>query len=351
MRLDGVMTRGPVLVHIGLMKTGTSYLQSLLRASTEELARQGLVMVPDTQPRSRELARALRGALDEEADLPRARTAVERLGTELEAAGDHRVLISDETLAVATPAQVSRLGAALGDREAHVVVTARDPARILPSAWQQTVKGGSQDSFEEYLHRVTQGKGSGFRRTYDLVHVLERWAGLAPPERTHVVTLPPPGAAPTVLRDRFCEVLGVDGGSLRQGATRTNESLGVAQAELMRRLNGRLSPLTFRRDLHGPVVKRGFAIAVLAAQGGQRLMVPEGLRPWCEEQGQRTRAWIEDRGCRVVGDLDDLLPRYASFGPAPTASETEVAGAAEAALASLLDARAEELAQQRRRGR
>ena len=42
--------------------------------------------------------------------------------------------------------------------EVHVVVTARDLGRVLPSAWQQRVKMGARQPYRRFLATVRRGE-------------------------------------------------------------------------------------------------------------------------------------------------------------------------------------------------
>lgn len=350
-----VMSDGPVYLHIGLKKTGTSYLQSLYRANSEALEAQGLSMVPSNQVLSRQLVRALKGQLEAGIDGPRARRALKRLPGELAEAPGDRILITDEVFGGCSPEQVARLGDLLGGREAHVLLTVRDIARTIPSAWQQTIKGGSRMSYERFVEAVVARDGeaaSAFWHAYDVPVLLERWHGLVAPERINLVVLPPPGGAPTVLLDRFSGVLGIDPASLTPERVRANESIGRPQAELLRRINGLLSDRTMRRDVHGAVLKRGFAIGVLAPQQGERIPMPLAHRDWCEQHADATIATLKARGYAVAGDLEELRPPASAFADElDEIPEADVTEAALRALAAVLDEQADRFREHREANR
>jgi hypothetical protein len=345
------MSDGPVYLHVGLKKTGTSYLQEIFRANEDVLAAQGLSIVPDSQIATRQLVRALKGQLQEGIDGPRARRALRRLPRELDAAPGDRILITDEVFGGSTPEQVTTLGSKLGGRETHLVLTVRDLARTIPSAWQQTIKGGSAMRYEDFVESVVSGEGeaaNGFWRAYGVPELLERWQHLVPAERMHLVVLPQPGAAPTVLLDRFCGVLGIDPSALPPQTSRANESLGRGQAELLRRLNEGWSELARRRDLHNAVIKRGFGLRVLAPLGGERIKVPMHHRDWVEEHTVRTIDALKQGGFDIVGDLDELRPPDSAFTEdLPPVDDTMVAEAATQALHVLLENQVAELHQHR----
>ena len=99
------------------------------------------------------------------------------------------VVISHEILANATPSQVARAMRDLAGSEVHVVYTARDLARQLPAAWQESIKQGRRWSYRSFLGRVEKGR-TWFSRSFDVPRVLGTWSAGLPPERVHVVTDP-----------------------------------------------------------------------------------------------------------------------------------------------------------------
>jgi hypothetical protein len=105
--------------------------------------------------------------------------------------------------------------------DAHIVVTARDPARQVVADWQESVKHGRSQGFEMYLKRGGVGEGeegkpgSNTFRAQRLPEVLDRWGGGLPADRVHVVTVPPPGATRGCCgsASRACWVSGIPPGS------------------------------------------------------------------------------------------------------------------------------------------
>jgi hypothetical protein len=333
---------GSVHLHVGLKKTGTSYLQSILRASVDELRRQGLALVPRHEPAGHRLARAVLGR----------RTAgdpLRALPRQLASAGS-RCLITQELLARASADQIQRLKPALGDREVHVVVTVRDIARTIPSAWQQYVKAGQDVRFDDFVDAIVSGRTDGpaeaFWPDHGVVDVVARWAGLSTPSATHVVVVPPRDSDPDELLERFCAVLGVETDALTREVAAYNESLGLAQVEVLRRLN--VERASLGRQLHGKVYKRGFARGVLGPQGGRRPVLPSDTRDWCTTYTRRVVAALTSGGYDIVGDLEDLTPADSAFTDDPqVVSEAEVAESAVDALRVILSSRAAEVARAR----
>lgn len=340
-------------LHVGTPKTGTSFLQSAFWASRDALATQGLEL-PLRGPRDHFwLTLALRGRLDDSMDSAGAHTVLDRLTQDLRGRRASRLLISHELLAPVDADQAARLHELLADHEVHVVITARDYARQIPAEWQQSVKHRNKATYEQFLTDLV-ARRSYFWAMQDVADVAARWRGSLPPERVHVVTVPAPGAPPGLLLERFCSVLEVDPRSLTTDATRANPSMGMAQTELLRRVNSALGDrLPHPRAGYAQVVKEQLGNRILAAQDGERPVLPARLEGWCRETAQEMVGRLELAGYDVAGDLAELLPARRAEAAEPPGEQTpvsdaEVAAAAVQALASLLDERHRDLEELRR---
>lgn len=337
-------------LHVGLQKTGTSYLQAALLNSAASLADAGLDLVPPTKRESFELMVVLRDRYADRRDDESDRNILDRFAQQLAAAKGSRAVYSQESLAGASPAQVEDLLALAGDREVHVIVTVRDLARGLPSTWQEELKAGSTVTFGRHLRRLRRQQRAGAARhpwmNLDAPAVLARWAEHLPAEQLHVVTVPPSGSPPTLLLERFAGVLGVDAGLLQPEDRPANTSLGLVQAEVLRRVNAELPDAVHRRYVYSDVVKRSFASGILGAQEGQRILVPAQHREWCEEV---TADQVEAlRAYDVVGSLDDLVCSDRYFATErQSARQRDVASASIAALATMLAERGTAVAERR----
>ena len=340
-------------IHVGLQKTGTSYLQAVMLRNREALAEQGLDLVPPTKREAFELMLLVRNrykpALDA-ASVPESRSRFTAL---LEQAPGSRALFSQESLAAAGPAQIQLLLDACGDREVHVIATVRDLARQLPSAWQQLIKSGGTPTYRSFLRQAQRREqdGSDLRpwTHLNVSAVLARWSEAVGPERIHVVTVPPPGSAPRTLLERYCSVLGVDPDRMEPEERYFNTSLGRVQAELLRRVNRELPAEHRRRQVYGNVGKRFFAAQVLAVQESSKIRVPAEFRAWCDEVADRQAKTIEEAGYAVTGQLADLrCPDEAFADEDDRPTQRDVAASAVQALAQILALRGE--AVQRRAG-
>ena len=337
------MTSKRIVVHVGLHKTGTTYLQSLLRANRKQLRAeqvhfpggvdhlvQGLAVSDLMGRRPRGAANAaVTGQWAMLLDSVRA----EDLST---------VLLSDERLSLGGAGLARRLFAAFPDREALVVVTARDLGRVLVSAWQEELRNDATHSWADFagavrdLEHREKPPARGFWRRQDLPAILRSWASVVGADRVQVVTVPPPGAGPDELTDRFCRVLGLDPALLSSPAPRTNEGLGVAATEVLRRLNSRLDHRLNERQ-YDKVVKRMLAPDLAQHSGRERFVLPADELGWVSDEARRQVAAVRAAGYPVEGDLDDLMPRPAAGRRPDDADEAEVADAALAALSALVE--------------
>ncbi len=330
---------GRIFLHVGLQKTGTSYLQGIVFASVEQLAAQGVAVVPPTKRRMFWLMLDVRGRY-RDFDPPGVAAAVQDFASTLAATSQPTALVSEESLAPATDEQISRLLRACGDREVHVIMTLRDLARQIPSAWQESLKAGGSESFSGYLDKLERNEevpGHALWRQKDVPRLVDAWARHVPSERIHVVTVPPTGSDPALLLDRFCEVLGVDPAGLERQVIRKNEGLKHVGAEVLRRVNEQLAPTHRKRDVYGDVGKRYLSTQILAQQPGNRIEIPESHRAWTQSVSRRHVDHLAARGVDIVGDLADLLPDPASFSSRPSQpTEAEVSEVAARALAIVL---------------
>ena len=325
-------------LHVGMPKTGTSYVQSVLHAGAAQLAEQGLTLLPGTRQGSFRLSVAVRGGTPA-ADQPDAGTVVERFANRLSKVETPRVLTSDELLGGASSEQIAAFLEVCGDAEVHVVVSVRRLSRLLPSTWQQRVQQrGESPALEDFLAAVASREGELAERWWTergVVPVLERWGEHVPMERMHVITMPGAGADPRSLLERHGSVLGIDVSVLDEDVATPNVSLGWAQAEVLRQVKTRVPRALHTRQGYLPIGKQWLGAGHLAPQQGDPPRMPSSLRAWCEEEAAATVAWLAAQPLEVAGDLDDLCPQDEDFADDPRLDPEAVAEAAVAALTSI----------------
>ena len=140
----------PLFLHIGLPKSGTSFLQSLLADNRLPLKAAGTIY-PFVRPECMFHAAVEVRGQHEYWGLPGELIdgTWEALLRKVRGFGSAGI-ISHEILAAADAAQVARVARDTADLELHVVVTARDLARQATAHWQESVKNGNPWSFAEF---------------------------------------------------------------------------------------------------------------------------------------------------------------------------------------------------------
>lgn len=332
-------SRPRTFVHIGAMKTGTSFLQAVLWGNRERLRSDG-VLFPGRKGWA-EQVQAVRHVLEMRSlgGDPVPAAAWHRIRDDIAEWPHETAILSMEFLCVASPDQVERIVTDLGDREVHVVLTARDLARVVAAQWQESTQNGATWTWPDYLDGVMRNSGTPGRRFWRQQHlprILRTWGSVVPRERLHLVTLPPPGGPRDVLWRRFCAAVGLVPERYDTESYAQNESLGVAAAELMRTVNtaaaGQLPPGVYDRQLKWFVAK-----TLLPARADDpRVGVPAEHRPWFAERSERLVEELDGLGVDVVGDLRDLISdrsAAAAADPSTVSDADRLAAAVEAIVA------------------
>ncbi|HET7172967.1 MAG TPA: hypothetical protein VFI30_01645 [Nocardioidaceae bacterium] len=310
-----------VVLHVGVAKTGTTYLQTLLFQNRRALADAGILYPGDRPVDQYVAALDLRGLADE----PRyaARRAAGRWESLTAQVRAHpgRALLSHETMARCSPEQIERALSSFGDSQVQVVVTARDLGRQVQAVWQEMVKNQSTLGYEDLLQAVftrpNQPRGRYFWQAQRIDRVVARWAKAAGADQVTVVTVPRSGTDRSVLWHRFRESTGLPDLDYELDVPAANPSLGRAETELLRRVNMAV-PADFDWRTYEREVKFGFAGKVLGElAGSSRIGVPDRWHPQVVERAEQIRAGLVASGCRVVGDLDELLPVVADLTGEP----------------------------------
>jgi len=302
-----------VYLHIGAPKTGTTYLQDRLRLNAKSLADHG-VHFPTRSPLVSPALFQFRAALDlldQDWGGPpgHAKGNWDALARQVRRRSGS-VIVSHEILAPASPEQVAKAKADLAGSEVHIVYSARDLARQLPAAWQESIKQGRRWSYRRYLNAAESGD-PWFVRAFDLPTVLETWGADLPPERIHVVTVPQSGVARQhgdLLWLRFCEAFGIEPGWAPLDSDRRNQSLGMAETQVVRQLNRRFKRSTRREPEYDRLIRETLAQRQLVKRASLPVRLPPQRFPWAQEQAERWVKWLEGSGVHVVGDLGDLWP-------------------------------------------
>jgi len=292
------------------MKTGTTYLQDLMANNRRELRSQG-VLVPGQNPRSDQV-RAVRDVMDlhPEADTSQVEGAWARLREEMLGFDGRASVVSQEFMSFARKPRAKALVDSLAPATVHVVLTVRDTARVLPSSWATSTRNRSTLSWQEFMAALLVGPKAGgtqwrrSMRAVDVPRMLRDWGGLVPAERLHVVVVPPSGAPPGMLWQRFAAVLDVDPQMCDSNSPRRGESYGYHSADFMRRVNTHLQG--FPKPVYHSM-KRYLLDEVLDKRTGEpRIPVTRQVSEFAEGWNAEILAAIRSSGARVYGDLADL---------------------------------------------
>ncbi len=300
-----------VVVHIGLPKTATSYLQTIIWSNRDALRGAG-VLVPGRERRDHLWSSRVVREDPKLARKPeRHRTAWRRVRDELSTLGvsGGTGLVSHEFFAAASADQARRMVADLEDDlgagTVEVVVTAREPLGLFTASWQESLKNGSTTPMAHY------GAGESSDplaiwdwRTLDLRLVLERWAAAVPAERTHVIVLDPSAHREDVWR-RFADVLAIDPDCCDLSQSFPNSSMGVAQAEALRRVNGRLEGFDGAFD-KGVYLRTYLADERLVPQQGEKFWPEPPQVEQCRERARRQVEHLRGSAYQVSGRMEDL---------------------------------------------
>jgi hypothetical protein len=301
-----------VYLHVGVPKSGTTFLQTSLSDNRKALREAG-ILYPGGHERMFLAAVDVR---DTHKAWGRSRAEVEGAWDALcrkARAHDGVTVISHELLGAACSRQIIKALSMLKGVEVHVVVTARDPARLAVAEWQEGIKHGRRLTFEEFRARVLDGASETdyarrFRASQDLPAVLARWGAGLPASRVHVVSCPPPDADPGVLWRRFAGVVGIDPNRFpAAGPDSANASLGVAEIDLLRRVNLKLDKRLVQ-PAYGQVVKQLYAHELLAGRTSPRPVVPREMYDDLVVVGERWVKEIDKAGYDVRGDVTELVP-------------------------------------------
>jgi hypothetical protein len=343
------MTRRAYL-HVGSPKTGTTYLQQLLWAQ-HDLAREHGLLLPLTGFYDHYLAcMDLRGLADRPHLPERAVGSWDRL-VDAARPWSGSVLVSHELFAAASADQAERAVTSFGPAfEVHVILTVRDLARQIPAEWQQHLKSRAGMTLAEFIAGVRddESREGWFWRVQGFAEIARRWGSSLPPSHVHVVTVPPEGSPPSFLWERFASVVGLEPEAFQLEGFRSNTSLGVEQAELLRRLNVELGDRLPDPSPYQSVVTRVLTHEVLAQRRGRPLRLAPADRELAIGLSRSVAEDLQRLGVEVVGDLSDLVPPLEPAGDATGAVsaydvDAEVLQAeGTAALAGVLDAHATE---------
>ena len=302
---------GTRLLHIGPHKTGSTAVQGAFHLARERLATQGVVYPGQgRQPLWPILAVTGQPALRGE---PSPKMAYwDRLVRDIQAAGHQHVFLSSEFFAEADDESVRRVVEDLGGSDVHVVVTLRSLTRILPSQWQQYLQNGYDFPYLEWLDgilsRPPRTPTPGFWRRHRHDALVARWASVVGVQNLTTVVVDE--SDPLMLLRAFELMLGLPEGFLALEEARTNRSLTVAEAELVRQLNEEFSRRPWPDRSYARLMRYGaverMKTARQPAPDEPRITTPAWALARAAEISAEMAENIIALGVNIVGDISTL---------------------------------------------
>lgn len=293
--------RGPVVLHVGLMKTGTTFLQGTLAANRDQLLQTQDTLFPG--PKWRRQVEAAKDVLGSPSAKP---GSWESVRAEI-AAHPGRALISMEFLAPAPVETVLAIAEAFPDRDVRAVITVRDLGRAVPAMWQESLQNRGTMGWRDYVEALESQapEGQRFWRHQAADRIVSTWASGLGPDHVTVVTVPPAGAPRDLLWDRFCRAVGLRAYGFEE-VPRQNESLGAASSLLLLALNRQLTGLDRAAYMRRA---KNLAKGDLARRRSQEHPIGYPVPTTLRVRSQQLVESITNSGVAVVGDLADLEPQ------------------------------------------
>ena len=301
-----------VVLHIGAMKSGTSFIQSVLDAHRGVLREHDILYACR---RWRGQVLAVR-ELTENGGRRQPPLPTDgywgRMVEEINAFPG-TAIVSMEFLAPRRVQKIQIIQEAFAGADLQVVLTARDLARSIPAMWTESVQNRGVRTWEEFLGAVRhpeEGRRPSrwFWNHQDIAAISERWSTAVGRDHFTLVTVPPKGAPPSLLWDRFAQAAGIPDGLCTPADVRSNPGLDAASALVLRALNERLEEAGLERWQYERLVKGLLAKRGLVRRG--RESVPLGLdERWVRRRSREDLDALRTLDLRVIGDLGELEAR------------------------------------------
>lgn len=334
-------------LHVGPMKSGSTYLQNAATAMAPALRDAGLLFPLDDDGAWALQSRAVREFRREAAGGGRAwRDLSERI-----ASFDGDALVSMEFLSLYGAEDVARVRATLPEHRIVPVFTVRTALRLAPSVWQTAARNGTPEPWPEFASRLA-ARGANpvkafFRKRQGLVRQFEAWSALGAPA---IVSVPEDRSDPAELWRRFCRTVGLGDRVPYRPGEAVNRSLGYPSAELVRQVHVALADLAARRGTPTPeevrlVTKRLLSrrILIKRLRAEPSIPVDAALGAWAAAWNRKVLASIDDVAPALSVEVRDQLQADFAVPAAGSPAYRPVVAPAPAEVAEAGDFAIEEL--------
>ncbi|GAB3527402.1 hypothetical protein [Arthrobacter monumenti] len=295
-----------IYVHIGAPKSGTTFIQTILWDNKERLAANGILLPGLRRYDHVEMANYVRSSAPSKSSAATWR----RIGEQIRS-WPGTVILSNEWFTLATGEQVRKFINALRPAEVHVVFTARNFVYTVPAAWQEMLKLGGGQSFEEFYTAFEKSRAGRWGwNTMDASLILPVWTESVPTEQTHIVTVPPRSSGTGLLWERFATVCGLDASAFRTDSAFANESIGAESARLLELIGPEIRHAVEadrgHRASQYKLIRNYFSHSLLAPLGGTKIGVDNEYIARINTRSEATVEKLHDAGYVVEGNLDEL---------------------------------------------
>jgi hypothetical protein len=294
-----------LFMHVGTPKSGTTYLQNTLWEHQKSLQAIGFLLPLNGMADHWTAAKELRN--QKAYDPGNRRGALKKLVAAINSwPGD--VIVSSELFGPATPRHIEKFWSQVIAEEKHIIVTARDTLRQVPSEWHEGVKNGNARHFREFVALASVDRNQGFFwQRHNVAAIARRWGKYSAPNQVHILTVPNREAGPDELWRRFASIIGIDPIAFSGSQAVVNESIGNAATELVRRIIAGSDLGTVKKqELRRQGLRRRLVLGVLVNYQDQPIGCPIESQPWFIKQSSAIIKTIENAEYHVVGDLQSL---------------------------------------------
>ena len=170
----------------------------------------------------------------------------------------------------------------------------------------------------------------------DPAGVARRWGGSLPPRQVHIVTMPKQPASQHEFWERFADACAIDSEGLDLDQVKVNESMGVVEAELLRRVNQALSGRIATSRDQSVLLRDLFAHEILVPQGSEPIAISAEQYDEAAERADQAIAELRESGVKVHGDLSDLTATRVAGRTPDQVSDSELLEVALESIARLL---------------
>jgi len=329
---------GTRVLHIGPPKTATTSVQAAIHAARAELAEHGIAYAGRTR-HSRAPATAIaRENLGFEFT-PAALKKWDKLAAEVRESTARITVLSSEGLSLANVERARKIVDDIGG-SAHVVITMRPLARMIPSIWQQRVRRGSAQSLDDYVAGIFDRDEDGrftnayFWGRYGLDQLVTTWAQVVGEENISVVILDPRNH--DLAYHAFEDLLGVPRGVLKHEGP-ANESFPFAELEVIRQFSEHYFAGGGTRKEWFKIIRqrdfREFREPGSAWLTGRKADISRDAAKRANDEVERWIEFLDGFEGRLVGDPADLLVDLGRYDDVVAPDQVSTASAAQVAYA------------------